>query len=341
MKIGIVHRPNEKNRESSRRRFAQMTRAIQQAGMQAFYQPVHTTSDLQRLLSAQQPDLLYCANYYLYDQQARLVSIHKILADQNVPYIGSSPESLALVLTKAGLKTKWHQDGIATPAFFLACADGKWRNATHPDFPVILKPNREGNSRGLDQDSIVFDQQGLERKLKQLWKKYPVVMVEKYLAQAQGFHEFTIAMIGSGANRLLMPAEITLKQKKKVRIVTTLDKDNHQTQALPVTDASLRERIVSFAEAAFASANMRDYSRLDVLMANDRLYAIEINGLPMIPDLWFEVCASSQGLNPNQTILAIVLAGIQRAMRSGRGQLSVPEGIRQQLPPAVFDRLTG
>jgi hypothetical protein len=76
------------------------------------------------------------------------------------------------------------------------------------------------------------------------------------------------------------------------------------------------------------------------MMIDGSLYAIEINGLPMIPDKWFEVCANGAGLNSTQYVLAILLAGIVRNMRSGIGKLEIPDEIRDNLPEEVFNTLT-
>jgi len=103
--------------------------------------------------------------------------------------------------------------------------------------------------------------------MKKLLTAYPEILVEKYLGSITGVREFTVAMIGNGSDILIMPAGITLKIPKKVRIITTHDKDEHNTQAAPVSDLALRERIIRFAEMAFEVAGVHDYARCDLLLA--------------------------------------------------------------------------
>ncbi|MHC1739963.1 MAG: hypothetical protein AB9897_02510 [Anaerolineaceae bacterium] len=261
----------------------------------------------------------------------------------HIPYVGSSPSVLDLVISKSELKAEWCLNNVSTPAFFQVSKaaaqifglDILIQEAI--DFPYILKPDREGNSRGLDESSIVFDKSTLKSKLGNLLRSYEEVLIEKYLGTASDLREFTVAMIGNNKNKLLMPAEITLKQKKGVRIITTQDKDDHLTQATCVVEKSLLEKLVTFAERAFEVSGVRDYSRCDLLMADGHLYAIEINGQPMIPDKWFEICASGVGLNSTQYINAIFLAGIERNIKEGKTNLTIPHQMRQILPTAIFD----
>jgi len=325
-----------------------MVLSLKKGGIDARYQTLQTKNELLEFIDREQPDLVYCANYYVAEEGGALVNAHKLLDDHGICRVGSTPDALELVLSKIDLKQKWVQAHIPTPRFFeLYQADGQVIGLDSAvqtaDFPYILKPDREGNSRGLDSSSIVFDEASLKHKASELLQKFDRVLVEKFLGDTTDFHEYTIAMIGSGKHMLLMPAEIRLKVNKRVRIVTTEDKDKHKTRAVPVEDVMLSGKLTDLAAEAFAIAGMRDYSRLDVIMADGVLYAIEINGLPMIPDEWFEVCAKAGGMNKDQYINAIFLSCIMRtqveSVRQGE-RLQVPPEMEPVLPKRVFEQLT-
>jgi len=163
----------------------------------------------------------------------------------------------------------------------------------------------------------VYSEDRLVTKAKALLKFYNQILVERYLGAAPDFREYTIALIGNGQRSLLLPARIKLKVMHKPRIVTTQDKDRHNTFAIPMRKPEIRDRLVAFGRQAFASVGVRDYARLDVMYANGKFYAIEINGQPMIPDKWFEACAQGVGLNTAQYINAIFFAGLQRNIHAG------------------------
>jgi hypothetical protein len=77
-----------------------------------------------------------------------------------------------------------------------------------------------------------------------------------------------------------------------------------------------------------------------VLFANNDLNAIEINGQPMIPDKWFEVCCRGAGLDKDQYLNAIFLAGIVRNLQEGNSTLQIPEMMMNLLPKNIITELT-
>src|SRR4029077_4948697 len=49
-------------------------------------------------------------------------------------------------------------------------------------FPVIVKPNFEGSSKGITQDSVVEDRQGLRRLVEKQLARFPAgVLVEEFI----------------------------------------------------------------------------------------------------------------------------------------------------------------
>lgn len=271
------------------------------------------------------PDIVFCAADHLPARQTdlpqdsrdspRYLNTHGWLEEKGIPYIGSSPEVIELALSKASLKKKWLEDGIATPAFYgvdsvsgFASVD----DALLPPFPCIVKPSDAGNSRGISKNSVVFDRKGLATLVEELGKDFRRVLIEHYLGLYPDFREITCACVGNGAERRLMPAELLLKEPGAIRVITTEDKDKDNTRAVAIRDASLNDGAKAFAAKAFLSAGVRDYSRCDLAFANGKFWAIEVNGQPMIPDSWFEACAKYSGLTERQYILAILGAAMDR-----------------------------
>jgi len=257
-----------------------------------------------------------------------------------MPYIGSDAKTLELVLVKSALKQLWQQNQVSTPEFCVIRKDEALQEKIDKllettQFPLIIKPDAEGNNRGLDENSIVCSKARLVTKAKALLKFYNQILVERYLGAAPDFREYTIPLIGNGQRALFMPARIKLKVMRKPRIVTTQDKDRHNTFAIPVREPEIRDRLVAFGREAFAIAGVRDYARLDVMYANGKFYAIEINAQPMIPDKWFEACAQGVGLNTAQYINAIFFAGLQRNIHAGYHHLKVPEKLNKLLPEEI------
>lgn len=337
MNVMVVYNPSEDRVNIDSKRFTALTENLRLVGLRAASYQVKTIQQFEDLVMKEKPDIVYSAAYYLQGKSSDQESVQSLLESLHLPYIGSDVQSLERVLSKSTLKEVWNVNNVSTPPF-CTVRRNNWKVEllneffTSTDFPYILKPDKEGNSRGLDESSIVFDQESLRAKIDTMVKTYEKILVEKYLGDAADVREFTVAMIGEGNHMLLMPAEVVLKKKKIHRIITTVDKDLHGTLSIPVTESRLHDALCDLAKRAYTVAAVRDYSRFDVLLANGKLYAIEINGLPMIPDKWFETCAAGVGLSSTQYLTAIFLAGIVRNIRSGKLNSPLPLRMIQSVP---------
>jgi D-alanine-D-alanine ligase len=329
----------------SRSRVAILSERIREAGFEVVRRSVGTVAELLADVEAVGPDLAFSVSMYAVEGSVR-TNVHRILDRLGVPYVGSPPDVLELALSKADLKDRWSERGILTPEYFLATkrSDGslagleRLRDAS--DFPYIVKPAREGNSRGIDEHSIANDRKALEDKIRSAADRYGQVIAESYLGFYPDHREFTVAMIGSPGRMLVMPAEIVFNERKAIPIVTNEDKLRGATAAIPMADESLRERIRGFSEKALTAAAVRDFARFDVHLAGGELYAIEINGQPMVPDQWFAACAAGAGMDERQYIAAIMLAALDRYARNGRAGPATTDGIRQTVPERIFALLS-
>ena len=340
MKVLIVCHPRAEKATDDQRRFADLAAELAKGGVEATIASIFEYDLLLTVLDQEKPDIVFPAIYFVKQPRGEKINITKLLDEQRMPYIGSDARTLELVLVKSALKKLWQQNQVSTPEFCVIRKDEVLQEKIDKlleaaQFPLIIKPDTEGNSRGLDENSIVFSEDRLITKTKALLKFYDQILVERYLGAAPDFREYTIALIGNGQGALFMPAQIKLKVMRKPRIVTTQDKDRHNTFAIPVCEPEIRDSLIAFGCEAFAIAGVRDYARLDVMHANGRFYAIEINGQPMIPDNWFEACAQGIGLNKTQYLNTILFAAIQCNMHAGYHHLKVPEKLNRLLPEEI------
>jgi D-alanine-D-alanine ligase len=336
----ILSYPCKERLAEDKNRFNDMTSQLRKGGIEAKYVFTQSYDQLVDILDHEKADIVFPATYYVARQSSKRLNIARVLDEKRIPYIGSSADALELVLSKSSLKEHWQQNLVRTPEFCTVQKDEAIEEKIKSllestPFPFIIKPDREGNSRGLDESSIVFNYKSLHSKGEKLLSTYDRILVEKYLGDEPHIREYTIAMIGTNEHMLIMPARISLKVKHRHRIVTTQDKDFHNTLARPVTDLNLRAQLTDFARRAFLVAGVRDYARLDVMLTGGNLYAIEINGQPMVPDKWFEACTQGFDLNKAQYINAIFFAGIKRCIRAGYPDLEISEKMIKLLPEKI------
>jgi D-alanine-D-alanine ligase len=307
-------------------RFRRFAKILAEAGFAPMQAKPCCITHLADLIDRFKPDIAFCAPDHLPATRespaesgvtsAKGVNLHAWLETVGLPYVGSPPDVIELALSKTSLKEKWMKDGIATPAYFSLDSAASFPSIDKgklPPFPCIVKPSDAGNSRGITKDSVVFDMKGLEALVAKLGKEFKHILIEHYLGLYPDFREITCACVGNGEKRLLMPAELVFFEPAKIHVITTEDKDRDKTNAILIRDESLKEGSKAFAQKAFLSAGVRDYSRCDLAFADGEFWAIEVNGQPMIPDPWFEACARHSGLSERQYILAIMRAAIDRA----------------------------
>ena len=84
-------------------------------------------------------------------------------------------------------------------------------------FPLIVKPNAEGSSKGISALGVVVDDEAaLRAVVRELVERYrQPALVEEYISG----REFTVGLLGDKRPRVLPPMEILFKDKTNQRPV--------------------------------------------------------------------------------------------------------------------------
>lgn len=333
-------------------RYSRFVDAARRAGFDARHEIVLSAEDFSSLLTTARPDLVFCSPHSLPVLKElppgtatdRKINLHELLENLGIPYVGSDPHTILLALCKTSLKERWKTKGVATPDFVhLHKGDSPdcIQDLAFPAFPCIVKPSKEGNSRGISSSSVVHDRDSLMQMIRQALEDFGDILVEHYLGFAPDFHEYTVAMIGSPGRMLVMPAELGFKVPRFPPLITNEDKDGHCTCATAIEDPAILKAVADFARTALMAAGVRDYARCDMVFADGCFQAIEINGQPMVPDRWFESCAQNAGLDESAYLCAILLAAIVRYAKEGHGRLIPPPGMASLIPEPFHSFIIG
>ncbi len=201
-----------------------------------------------------------------------------------LPFTGSDALTLAVTLDKAVARRIVSPDVPVAPA---ALVEGEADPAALAAlrYPVIVKPNDEGSSKGIGDDAVAADAAGASRRCRDLRERYGCpVLVEEFLPGA----EVTVAVVGNGSGaRVLGAMEIAAAPGGDARpFVYSIDVKRdwrrrvryHVPPRLPVACLVSIERL---ALTAFRLLGCRDVARLDFrLDAAGRPCFIECNPLP-------------------------------------------------------------
>ncbi|HZR10967.1 MAG TPA: ATP-grasp domain-containing protein [Myxococcales bacterium] len=237
------------------------------------------------------------------------------------PYTGSDAWVLAVTLDKSLTKLVLREHGVVSPkGQFIEDAselklDG-WR------FPVIVKPNFEGSSKGITQDSVVEDRQKLRAQVERQLARFPAgVLVEEYIPGKDltvPFLERTAAERGG----VLTPVEYEIAEaelsKRRYRIydydLKSVHFDAVQVRCPAQVPAWVLERAQEMARKAYKALGVRDLGRIDFRVADDgQVYFIEINALPSLePGAGIYASAALEGLHTDAVLGKVVESAVAR-----------------------------
>ncbi|HMC33933.1 MAG TPA: ATP-grasp domain-containing protein, partial [Myxococcales bacterium] len=222
------------------------------------------------------------------------------------PYTGSDAWVLAVTLDKALTKLVLREHGVVSPKgqFVEEISDLKlegWR------FPVIVKPNFEGSSKGITQESVVEDRQRLRALAEKQLARFPAgVLIEEFIPG----RDLTVAFLERCAPDragVLSPVEYVIAEselsKRRYRIYDYDLKSVH-FDAVDVRCPAefppwVLERAQDMARRAYKALGVRDLGRIDFRVADDgQVYFIEINALPSLePGAGIYAAAALEGLH--------------------------------------------
>jgi D-alanine-D-alanine ligase len=278
---------------------------------------LEATPDLPRLIAEADVDLVFNIAEGLIgrNREAQVPALCELLG---IPYTGSDSATLAIALDKALAKKVFKQHGILTPEFQLF-ETGRERLNPGLKFPVIVKPNAEGSSKGIADTSVFDDEAGMRAAVKTLIEKYrQPALVEQYITG----REFTVGLLGDRRPRVLPPMEIIFKDKTKERPVYDFqvkqEWKKHVEYHCPanLTPAEARN-IERAARETFDALDCRDFARIDIRMnPQGQIYVFEVNPLPGLTPDYSDLVLITKAIGMDyRTLIGEILAGGLKRLR--------------------------
>lgn len=209
----------------------------------------------------------------------------------NLPFTGGNASILHLNLDKQLTKTVVAAHGIAVPKGILVTKDTQYI-PTELKYPLFIKPNSEGVSKGISQDSIVETLEQCRARIKEMLVTYPAgLVVEEYIPGK----ELSLPYLEAYPGRFLPIVEHSFDLEKlgaKYNIYEyEMKQDSERAKAVSVQcPAQISEkeqkRVYHVAKKIFSFMNCSDFGRLDFRLHHDGTpYFIELNPLPSLDPL--------------------------------------------------------
>ena len=292
-----------------------ITRAIESYGHSVV--PLEATPDFPRALLTSKVDVVFniAEGISGRNREAQVPNLCELLG---VPYTGSDSATLSICLdkglSKRMLRAVDKQTGapmpVDTPAFQVLATGREKLRAFR--YPVIVKPNQEGTSKGISSKSVVDDEAKLREVARELIERYgQPALVEEYITG----REFTVGLLGERRPRILPPMEVVFldpSERPVYDYVCKQDWAKHVRYECPATLTKEELRAIEKAcRSTFMTLGCRDVARIDLRLRPDgSVFVIEVNPLPGLTPDYSDLCLIANGAKIDyRTLIGDILSG--------------------------------
>lgn len=285
---------------------------------------VEANEDAYEKLKSLKPDIVFNIAEG-FNGTSREAQIPAILEMLNIPYTGSDPLTLCVCLDKARTKEIFTYHNIPTPKFVVSNNYEEVEKLNF-EFPLIVKPNREGSSKGIYSSCFVRNNDELKSEIERIYLDYnQPALIEEFLPG----REFTVAVMGNESTARVLPiVEINYSQfpENFTPIYSFEAKWIMDTKENPLDvftcpaqlDKELENNIKNTVLKTYNLLRCRDWSRIDVrLDSKGTPNIIEVNPLPGIlpnpeENSCFPKAARSVGMDYNEMINTVLFEAAKR-----------------------------
>lgn len=228
--------------------------------------------------------------------------IQEQLEKIGIPYTGCGVEASRIGFDKIETKKRCVQNNIPTAQYFVV-------NSTEADFPrgwqfpVVIKPARQGSSVGLQ---IVEKPQQWKMALIKALEFDSEAIVEQFIKG----REVTVAIL----DQKPLPV-VEIKPSSGVYDYTSKYTVGATEYICPAKiEPQLIRRIEDAALRTFNAVGARDYARVDIILCGQTPYVLEINTLPgMTETSLFPKAAAAAGISYPQLCEKMVELALRRS----------------------------
>src|SRR5262245_54481354 len=276
-------------------------------------------ADLAARLDAARPDLVFNTAEG-HRGRWREAFFPSLLEELGLPYTGSGPHCLMVTLDKDLTKRVLRDEGVDVPRGLVVTRE-EFQEGTQLGgfaFPVIVKPNFEGSSKGITEDAIANSPRELKTALERCLSLFDDgALIEEFIPGS----DVTVPMPSAiGPDGILTPVEYVIdpSYKRQYNIYDYALKNEHadlvSVRCPPELPRDVVARIRAVARTCARALRLRDVARMDFRLGSDgRIYFLEVNALPSLePGASIFAAAALSGLDYDGAINAIVEGAAKR-----------------------------
>lgn len=246
--------------------------------------------------------------------------VPEFLSSQKVPFTGCNAETINDANNKLQLKRALLAKGIPTPEFQLFEKEEEEIKISLSR-PVIVKPIIGHASTGIEEQSVVGEENALKKQVAALIAEQNCpALVERYIPG----REFCVPMVGNEepANLPMLEINYMSYDEKAPKILTYKAKWSKNSNVYKNTDSivardveeSLRKKIEETAKKAFKAIGCTGYATVDVRVdEKNNVYVIDVNPNSYIAgESDFVKAAAVLGLSHGQLLEKFIELALER-----------------------------
>ncbi len=212
-------------------------------------------------------------------EQANVVGMLELL---DIPFVGSSLLPQVVTMNKEYAKAAFKAAGVPVSPF------QTFYSVDTPldddlEFPLFVKPVREGSAVGVTDDSFVENEEELREQIAFVLENFnQPALVEGYLPG----REFSVGVLGTKNPETLPILEIVIPEGHGISQTVDVKADNLVERQCPANISDeLEKQISETVLKAYETAGCTEYARVDVKLDEDGVpNIIEINAIPALEE---------------------------------------------------------
>jgi len=288
---------------------------------------VNINEDIQvliNLLKKNPPDVVFNLIEFYRDDPALEHLVAGLYSLYGVRFTGAGPFTLALCQRKGMTKQLLKANNVPTPRYKLL-TEPKMPGRHGLHYPLIVKPAREDASSGVEKESVVYNYEQLQERIKKSFEEYnPPILVEEFI---EG-RELHISVLGNDPPEVLPSIEFDFSDlpSDHPKIISydakwnPLEESFHRVHAICPAKLTkrLEKKVKAIALEAYRITGCHDYARLDLRITKDnKVFVLEVNPNPDLTEgVSFMDSAEHFGLSFGETLAKIVECALSRPVPS-------------------------
>ena len=286
-------------------------------GVRVARRPVFHPSEVLAAIGDYRPSVVFNLCEALGGDSRLEVHAAWLLERLGLPFTGSPYHALRHCLYKVEANYILARAGVRVPTTVRVDSPDHLPKVS---FPVIVKPEREDGSTGIERNSVVHDTRSLRERVACVIEtlKQPAV-VQRYVHG----REISVSLLGGPVPRVLPPGEILFGglppgHPHILTFSSKWDRDSIEWTGTLPAPAVLRppelRRVAAIGRRAFEVLGLRDYGRVDVRLDERGVpYVIDVNpNCDLSEDGAFALAAARGGLSYAGFIWEILRSALWR-----------------------------